>query len=134
MGIESYLIADAVVGVIAQRLVRRVCTHCSSERVATPEEKELLGVPENELLHIWEAHQGECMHCGGSGYHGRIGIYEIMPVTQPIKQIITKGGTIEEIQEAALKEGMETLKMKAAKYVMSGLTTMEELKRIVYED
>ncbi|MFW5675839.1 MAG: GspE/PulE family protein, partial [Acetivibrio ethanolgignens] len=134
MGIESYLIADSVIGVIAQRLVRRVCPYCSLEREATKEEKELLGVAEEESVSLREARRSECVHCGGSGYHGRIGIYEIMPVSYGIKQIISKNVSIEQIQKKALEEGMQTLRMKAAANVLKGLTTIDELKRIVCEE
>ena len=134
MGIEPYLIADSVVGVIAQRLVRRVCPECSTEREATEMEKELLGVPAEQSVRIKQANHSECVHCGGSGYRGRIGVYEIMPVSYGLKQIISKKGTADMIQEKALEEGMYTLKMRTAEYVLKGITTIEELKRIAYED
>ncbi len=135
MGVENYLIADSVVGVIAQRLVRRVCPKCSIEREADELERELLGVTDpNEKVMVREAVHKDCLHCGGTGYRGRIGVYEIMPVTPAIKLAINKGETADDIEKIALEEGMKTLRMAAVEYVRQGITTVEEVKRITYED
>ncbi len=131
MGIEPYLIADATVGVIAQRLVRRLCD-CKREKLASNAEKKLLGVPEQEELRIY-APCG-CNQCNESGYRGRIGVYEIMRVTNRLKHAIAKNADAAEIERIALADGMSTLKMSAARLVREGVTSVAELKRIAYSN
>ena len=132
MGIEPYVAGDALVGVIAQRLVRRLCTSCKQPRLAEPEEKILLGLSEDEEdVVIYEA--VGCPLCGDSGYAGRIGVYEMMPVSKELQAIISKGATADVIEKQALSEGMLTLKMGAAKHVLNGITTLNEMKKITYE-
>ena len=130
MGLESYLIADSVVGIIAQRLVRRLCT-CKEERPATEEEKRQLGVPIDKEIEIC-APVG-CNRCNGAGYLGRIGIYEIMPITTKIRHVIVSGGDADQIKQAAIEEGMSTLKASAAYYVKEGITSFSEMMKVAYE-
>lgn len=129
MGLEYYLIADSLVGVIAQRLVRRLCT-CKTKREATDREKKLLGVPIGDTCEIYEP-KG-CVTCNNSGYKGRIGVYEMLPISNRIRNIISEKATTEQIQNAGLAEGMYTLQMACAKHVLHGVTSINELKRIVY--
>ena len=131
MGIEPYLIADATVGVIAQRLVRRLCD-CKREKLASIAEKKFLGVREEEELKIC-APCG-CNQCNETGYRGRIGVYEIMRVTNRIKHAITRGAEASEIERIALADGMSTLKMSAARLVLEGMTSIAEMKRIAYSN
>lgn len=131
MGIEPYLIADATVGVIAQRLVRRLCD-CKREKLASIAEKKLLGVKEEEELRIY-APCG-CNQCNETGYRGRIGVYEIMRVTNRLKHAIAKKADAAEIERIALADGMSTLKMSAARLVREGVTSIAELKRIAYSN
>lgn len=135
MGVENYLIADSVVGVIAQRLVRRVCPNCGVEKEADEFERELLGKANAPgRLIIKEASHRDCVKCGGTGYFGRIGVYEIMPITPALRKAISKGETADNIEKIALSEGMNTLRMAAVDYVLKGITTIDEVKRITYED
>lgn len=129
MGIESYLLADSTVGVMAQRLARRLC-NCKTCRPATPDEKKMLGVRTDEALNIYEPRG--CVACNETGYKGRIGVYEIMPITPRIRNVISNHGTTEEIERIAIDEGMNTLKMSCAKLVRQGVTSLDELRRIVY--
>ncbi len=131
MGIESYLIADSVIGVIAQRLVRRLCPHCKQPRIATVEEKQLMHVNVNEELTMY-APCG-CSKCDQTGYRGRIGVYEIMTVTQDLKRIISNREGAEAIKQQALKDGMSTLHMSATKYVLEGITSYEEMLRVSFD-
>ncbi len=130
MGIATYLLADSVVGVIAQRLVRRLCS-CKEEYEPTPEEWEALGskVPGAQIYKPCG-----CSKCNDSGYRGRIGVYEILPVTNKIKRLISKGSSAEEIQDQALEEGMNTLRMSAARLVREGITSVDEFMRIAYSN
>ena len=131
MGIEDYIVGDAVVGVIAQRLVRRLCTNCKQPRYVEDEERQLLGVPEDEEDVIAYEPVG-CPLCNDTGYSGRIGVYEMMPVSRSLQAIIASGATADKIEKQALKEGMLTLRMGAAKHVLNGITSIAEMKKIVH--
>lgn len=130
MGVEPYLIADSLVGIIAQRLVRRLC-ECKKPRLATTEEKEELAVDPSEDIVLYEP--CGCKMCDNTGYKGRIGIYEIMTITPKIKSMIARGKSADEIKEQAIEEGMSTLKASAAKYVLDGTTSMSEMVKVTYE-
>lgn len=130
MGIESYLISDSLVGVIAQRLVRRLC-ECKKPKEASDEEKIMLGLDPSQQQTIYEP--CGCKLCGNSGYRGRIGIYEIMTVTSNVRKLISRGAEPDDIKEAAQKEGMHTLKDAAALYVLDGTTSIAEMVRATYE-
>ena len=130
MGLEYYLIADSVVGVIAQRLVRRLCPTCRKERLANEREKKILGCEGEEEVKIWDP--VGCPQCGYNGYRGRIGVYELMPISPRIRNIIASKGTTEQIENAALADGMYTLQMACSKHVKNAVTSINELKRIVY--
>lgn len=136
MGVENYLIADSVVGVIAQRLVRRVCPKCAEEVYADEQELAFLGMQGSmKPVKIKKAvHKEDCVNCNGSGYHGRIGVYEIMPITPGLRGLISKGAVADDIEKKALAEGMKTLRMEAIDYALAGMTTIEEVKRITYEE
>ncbi len=131
MGIEPYLIADSTIGVIAQRLVRRLCPECKRQKKADEEELELLQMEPDADVTIYEP--CGCPRCDGTGFKGRIGVYEIMEVSQPLKSIISKGGTAEDIKNKALEEGMNTLRMSATKYVLEGITSVQEMMRVSFD-
>ena len=131
MGIEPYLIADSMIGVIAQRLVRRLCPECKKAKKADAEELEMLVLEPGTDVTIYEP--CGCPRCDGTGFRGRIGVYEIMEMTQPLKTIISKKGTAEEIKEKALEEGMHTLRMSATRYVLDGITSIPEMMRVSFD-
>ena len=131
MGIESYIAGDAVVGVIAQRLVRRLCTTCKQPRLVEDEERVQLGIPADEEDVIIYEPQG-CPLCNDTVYAGRIGVYEMMPVSRELQAVIASGATADVIEKQALKEGMLTLKMGAAKHVLDGITSIAEMNKIVH--
>ena len=131
MGIESYLISDSLVGIIAQRLVRRICKNCCKEVEANEEEKKIMGLDPNETVMIKKP--VGCKMCGNTGYKGRIGIYEIMTITHDVKKLISAGAEPDVIQRKAQEEGMHTLREAATEYVLQGLTSCEELIRTTYE-
>ena len=131
MGIEPYTAGDALVGVIAQRLVRRLCT-CKQPRYAEDHEKALLGLdPNTEDVVIYEPNG--CPLCNDTGFSGRIGVYEMMTVTRSLQQVIARNAPANEIEKQALKEGMMTLKLSCAKHVLNGITSLSEMRKIVYE-
>jgi type IV pilus assembly protein PilB len=132
MGIESYLIADSVVGVVAQRLVRRLCPNCKKPRSANSDEKALMDIPEDKEVTIYEP--CGCPKCDNTGYRGRIGVYEIMKMTPKLKTIISKREGADKIKEQALTEGMHTLHMSATDYVLEGITSYSEMVRVSFDE
>ena len=130
MGIESYLIADSLVGIIAQRLVRKLCD-CKMPKEASAAEKEMLGLNPDEPFTVYEP--CGCKLCNGTGYYGRLGIYEIMKITPSIKRLISRHADADEIKKQAISEGMNTLKMAATNAVKEGVTTIAEMVKATYE-
>lgn len=131
MGVEPYLIADSIVGVIAQRLVRRLCLNCRRPRLATADELEIMGKKPEEQVQIYEP--CGCPQCDNMGYKGRIGVYEIMTMTPGLKRIIAKNGNADEIKAQAMKDGMHTLRMSASEYVLNGITSFSEMMKVSFD-
>lgn len=131
MGIEPYLIADSTIGIIAQRLVRRLCPTCKIEYTPDEEECDILGIDKANPIKIFKP--CGCKNCDNSGYKGRIGVYEIMEVTHDLKLVIARGGTADEIKNQALKEGMNTLRMSATRYVLEGITSVTEMRKVSFD-
>lgn len=131
MGVEPYLIGDSVVGIIAQRLVRKLCPECRRAKEATEKEKKLLEAPSGMPLMVYEP--VGCEKCGGIGYKGRTAIYEIMPITAKIRSHIHGRVTADELKDIAVSEGMNTLRMAAAQKVKEGVTSCAEMIKVAYE-
>lgn len=131
MGTESYLLADAMVGVIAQRLVRRLCPKCRKPREISEEDREILAITDDKPVTIYE-HCG-CSSCDNTGYKGRVGVYEIMEITPELRHIISRKGNADQIKEQALKDGMSTLRMSATRCVLEGITTLSEMKKVSFD-
>lgn len=131
MGVEPYLIADALVGIVAQRLVRKLC-QCKREREATVYEKEELGVKADEELKIWEP--CGCQLCGHTGYYGRTGVYEMMPMSSTLREAVVKKETAAKIKEIAVREGMVTLRASVVRLVKDGVTSLLEMHKIACEE
>ena len=131
MGIENFMIADSLVGIIAQRLVRKLCS-CKVDRFATPQEKKMLGI-EDEIREVKICEAKGCKLCNNTGYYGRTGIYEIMPITTNIKRLISNKADVDKINEEAIREGMTTLKDAARQAVLSKVTSIAEMIKVTYE-
>jgi type II secretory ATPase GspE/PulE/Tfp pilus assembly ATPase PilB-like protein len=152
MGMDPFNFADSLLVVLAQRLVRRLCTHC---KVAEPASKEYLEELIDDYLHgsptdvealsrshvvaDWYArlgHEGTlmrytnagCDHCNRTGYKGRAGLHELMSVSRPVRRLIQTGARAEELQQQAMREGMRTLRQDGIEKVLAGLTSMEEVR------
>ena len=125
--------ASTVVGIIAQRLVRRICPKCHVQKQMTDTDKFRLRLRGDSNPMIYEPSESGCAYCNNSGYRGRIGVYEIMPITPALREVISRGGGAEEIQKVALKEGLTTLRLGAAKLVLKGVTSISEVERIAAE-
>ena len=131
MGLEPYLVADSVVGILAQRLVRRLCPRCKKERFATEAELKEIGLKPGLKVKIYD-HVG-CAYCNNTGYQGRVAVYEIMDVGPEIKAMIMKNATTAEIKKVAVENGMHTLHRSAAELVVKGITTISEMKKVSNE-
>lgn len=132
MGIPSYLIASSLTGVIAQRLIRRLCDNCKEEYLASLYEKEVLRFDKYEDVKLFRS--VGCPKCSGTGYKGRIGIFEIMEVKQNIKELIENNANLYEISNEAKKNGMRTLFESGVDVVKKGISSMNELMRITLVD
>ena len=121
-------------GIIAQRLVRRLCPMCRRSRPVMDYEANYLGLSREEKSEqlIWEP--VGCQRCNGTGYYGRIGIYEIMEITPSLRNMIASRAATDRLRNAAIDEGMLTLKQSARRLVLEGTTTLAEMQRISVED
>ncbi len=132
MGIEPYLLSSSLLTVLAQRLLRRTCPACKTAYVPTDQELQDLGIQRTDLvegvLYVGEG----CDSCFGSGYAGRVGIYECMQVTQAIKQQILHSVDAVSMQKCAYEDGMSSLKNEAISCMLSGLTTSTEVMRVTH--
>ncbi len=130
MDVDSFLITSALMGVVSQRLVRRICPSCKVSYIAEMGEKKALKYPLDKELILYKG-QG-CEKCNNTGYKGRVGVYEILKVSKSIRDLINKGATEEEISTKAKELGMETMKEDAASKVILGETTVEEMLRVTF--
>lgn len=149
MGVEPFMISGALLGVLAQRLMRRVCSECripynptkaelSRFGLSASNEEEITIYKANKLMpeEIAEARvKGTlCAKCGGGGYKGRVGVYEVMRNTERIQTLINEGATTDRIKEAAVDEGMITILAYSLQLVQEGYTTLEEVERVTFTD
>jgi type IV pilus assembly protein PilB len=134
MGVEPFLVASSVLGVTAQRLVRLICPRCkeSYELPGDAPERSFMGVGPDEPVVLYRG--TGCPHCGQTGYRGRTGIHEVLPVSRKIKELVTRKSSSDEIREQAVREGMVTLKEDGLKKALEGLTTLQEVMRVAYAD
>lgn len=134
MGAKDYLVSSTLSGVIAQRLVRKLCDHCKEQYYPSREEAELIMTDEEEIQKFTKTkiyRKKGCNECDFIGYHGRMGVYEIMPVTKEIKKLIAVGSHDIEIEDAAIACGMKTLNQACLGHILRGQTTIEEFVRVL---
>jgi type II secretory ATPase GspE/PulE/Tfp pilus assembly ATPase PilB-like protein len=135
MGVEPYLVASAVEGVVAQRLVRRLCADCRKPATALdPAFLAEIGFPAGLLADATFHAQGRCERCRNTGFRGRSGIFEILPVSDAIQSLITARHSASEIKQQGLREGMRTLRDDGWAKAARGVTTLEEVLRATEED
>lgn len=127
MGIEAFNVASAVNLVVAQRLVRRICKDCKEPATYTDEELQPLGFSMEEAREIPFMKGTGCDTCGGTGYKGRAGLYEVMDMSPEVRRMILRGASVAELQEQAVVEGMLTLRMDGIVKIRKGVTTLEEV-------
>jgi len=127
MGIEPFNVASAVNIIVAQRLVRRICSNCKTEHKYSEEELHAFGIPVAEAAKSSYFKGAGCEMCNDTGYKGRQGLYEVMAMSSHLRRLVLKGGSTEEIREQAVKEGMLTLRMDGMLKVKRGVTTLDEV-------
>ena len=140
MGIPPYLVGSSVIGVMAQRLIRKVCPKCSSSRQVDKEKDKLayehgIGfLKEANVVDLSKNNEKICPVCNGTGYKGRLGLYEVMKVNDPIRDLIMKSSTADVIRECASENGVKSLLSYGLDLVEKGLTTIEEVERVCLLD
>ncbi|MBX3155949.1 MAG: type II/IV secretion system protein [Deltaproteobacteria bacterium] len=129
LGVEPYLVAPSLLGVVAQRLVRTACKACRELRAPDPADLQMLGLPSvppgTEV-----AHARGCPACHGSGYSGRVAVREVLTVDDELRMLITRGAPLDELRQAALAKGFRTMRFHALRLWLSGVTTTRELLRV----
>jgi len=132
-GIDTANIATAVNLVLAQRLMRRICPKCKKETTYTPDTFAMMGLAQQEFAGT-QLFKGEgCANCNKSGYRGRVAIYEVMEMSLTIRDLLMKHADVNVIRQAAMKEGMNNLRMSAIRKAKAGFTTLEEIHRVTLE-
>jgi len=129
IGIEYFYVREVVKLIIAQRLVRQLCEDCRVDYAPTPEEMNELGLEPGTQVALKAP--GSCEHCHNTGYHGRTGVFEVMPMLPEIKDMMAPDIRLSKIRQVAIDSGMRTLWQNAVEKVLAGQTTLEEIKRAV---
>ncbi len=132
MEAPSYLVAGALLLIVAQRLVRRICPECAEPAPADPAEVEILGIDKDRLKDARLMHGAGCKQCGETGYYGRTAVYEILRVTPELRQLIRKRADADDVFEAARAAGMKTLIEAGVARALRGETTLSEVRRVLY--
>lgn len=132
MGMEPYIVGNAIKGILAQRLVRKICPNCKKPYTPSQYERDFLHLsPEDNTTVLYKG--SGCASCNNSGYTGRTAIYEILLVNEEIKNLMIVGATIPELEQCALRNGMQTLRQAASELVLKGTTTIDEVFRVTYK-
>jgi type IV pilus assembly protein PilB len=129
MGIEPFLVASSVNLICAQRLVRRICTQCKEDHPTPPEAMTNAGFTADESKTVMPKRGKGCERCNGTGYKGRVGLYEVMEITEELRELILVGASALELKRKAVDDGMITLRRSGLRKVMEGVTTIEEVAR-----
>jgi general secretion pathway protein E len=133
LGLPAYLIASTVIGIMAQRLLRKVCRHCERAYQLLPEEAAAVGLASDAGKPLMVKYGEGCVHCRGTGYLGRTGIYEVMEVNEKIRPLITEKADAEFIKRTAMADGMMPLREGAVRKMLAGETTFDEVIRVTGE-
>lgn len=134
MGVEPFLVSASVVLILAQRLCRKICEQCKEEEKVPVSSLVDIGFPQEEADAIRIMKGKGCQACGGTGYKGRIALYEVMPVKEDLKEMIVKGATATELKRAAIKSGMKSLRMSGLTKIREGVTSIEEVLKVSFAD
>jgi type IV pilus assembly protein PilB len=129
MGIEPFLVASSVHLICAQRLVRRICSQCAQPHPEAPAALIQAGFTPDEASTVKPMRGAGCDHCNNTGYKGRVGLYEVMEVSEELRELILVGASGLELRRKAIDEGMITLRRSGLQKVTNGVTTIEEVVR-----
>ena len=132
MGVETFLVASAIDCVVAQRLARKLCDRCKQGYAPEQAELQAAGYPEwlwNEVPQLWKS-QG-CPACSNTGYRGRIGLYEVMQMSEEIERLTVERSSADAIREVAIQQGMMTLREDGLEKARMGITSLDEVARVV---
>ena len=132
MGIESYIVSTALSGIIAQRLVKKLCPHCKAKFIPTRAEREMVGIIHDEHIELYNAIG--CSKCGNTGYQGRIGLFEVMEITNIHRDMIQEGKSTEDLRRLNNQQGIISLKERAFDYLISGDITIGEYAKVAFLD
>jgi general secretion pathway protein E len=128
LGVPPYLVSATVAGIIAQRLLRKVCSHCKVPRELTDEEREYLQLHHQRKIMVMEG--AGCKECRGTGYKGRTGVFEVLEITDRVKGLISEKVDLAELVRAAEEDGFATLRQLAIRKMLEGVTTYDEIVSI----
>jgi type IV pilus assembly protein PilB len=134
MGIEPFLVASSVILILAQRLLRQICVHCKAHLVVPTDALVDVGLTPEEAASITCYKGNGCEVCSGTGYKGRIAIYEVMTLSPDLRDMVLRGGSALELQRGAIQNGMRTLRMSGLEKLKEGMTTIEEVVRVTFND
>jgi type IV pilus assembly protein PilB len=129
MGIEPFLVASSVNLICAQRLVRRICIVCKTDHPTPPQALTQAGFSADDAKSVVPKKGTGCEKCNNTGYKGRVGLYEVMEITEELRELVLVGASALELRRKAIEEGMLTLRMSGLRKVRDGLTTIEEVAR-----
>ena len=134
MGIEPFLVASSVLGVVAQRLMRHICPECKQPYIPFPDSPEWLLVPENAEPFSLLYQGNGCIHCGNTGYRGRLAAHEVLSMSPAIRELVVRRSSAAELAQVAISEGMRTIQQDGMRKVIEGKTTLKEMVRVTYSD
>jgi type IV pilus assembly protein PilB len=134
MGIEPFLITSSLIGVIGQRLLRTICPYCNELRPTDElQVAQILGISEDRIPEVLPVGRG-CDKCGGRGIKGRTAVYELLSMTDTIRDMITHSAPVDAIQESAVSDGMMTMRGAGVEKVLKGIVTPDELVRVLFSE
>ncbi len=134
MGIEPFLVSSACILIMAQRLARRICMQCKEEETVPHQALLKVGFSEEEVKTFKPMKGRGCPACNGTGYKGRIALYEVMPIREEIKELILEGASSDEIKRGALRLGCKSLRLSGLQKIKEGVTTIDEVLRVTFGD
>ena len=134
MGVEPFLVSSSVIMIVAQRLLRRICSKCKEPVEVNPQALVEVGFTPEEAESVTVHHGQGCTACGNTGYKGRVALYEALPISDSIRELILQGASTTEIKNQAMEEGMLSLRMSGLEKVRTGQTSLEEVVRVTFAD
>lgn len=134
MGVEPFLVSSSINIIVAQRLARRICEGCKKQLNINPELLVSIGIAPAEAKHVEVFYGTGCSKCSGTGYKGRVALYECMPMTDELREFVLNGASAAEIKREAIRQNMMTLRMSGLNFLKQGVTTIEEVLRVTMAD